>query len=184
MGTRRRELAAVASPPETIDLARDRDLRGRSKDPWVRRTLLALVALLPLLALANLFGQRPGTSKATVAAATISVYAPTRVRGGLLWEARFHITAHRELKDAMLVLGPGWLEGMTVNTIEPSPIGEASRNGKLALDLGHIPQGKSFLLFMQFQVNPTNVGRRSRATELYDGRTRLAKINQKVTVFP
>jgi len=145
---------------------------------------MALIAALPLLALFNLFGQRPQTSKASVSAATLSVYAPTRLRGGLLWEGRIHITAHREIKQAILVLGTGWAEGMSMNTIEPSPVGEASDNGKLEFTLGHIPQNKSYILFMQFQVNPTNVGRRPRTTELYDGKTKLASVHQTVTIFP
>ena len=174
----------MAPVPDTIALGRHRDLEGRRNDVWVRRALLALILVVPVLALFNLFGQRPGTSKASVQAGTLSVYAPTRVRGGLLWEARFHITAHREIKKAILILGSGWLEGMTVNTVEPSPVGEASENGKLALTLGHIPAHESFLLFMQFQTNPTNVGHRSRKVELYDGDTKLATVNQKVTVFP
>jgi hypothetical protein len=35
-----------------------------------------------------------------------------------------------------LVLDSGWGEGVTINTIEPSPVGEASRDGKLVFDLG------------------------------------------------
>jgi hypothetical protein len=177
------ETGPVAAPDEIV-LSRDRDLRGRDKDVWIRRLLLALVAVVPLLALFNLFGQRPATSKASVPAATFSVYAPTRLRGGLLWEARFHITAHQEIKNAILELGTGWAEGMSINTIEPSPTGEASDNGKLELTLGHIPQNRSFILYMQFQVNPTNVGHRSRSATLYDGDTKLAAIHQKVTIFP
>jgi hypothetical protein len=173
----------VAAPDE-IDLSRDRDLRGRRKDVWARRSLLVLVALVPVLALFNLFGQRPATSKASVPAATLSVYAPTRLRGGLLWEGRIHITAHEEIKNAILVLSSGWAEGMSINTIEPSPTNEASDNGKLELTLGHIPANHSFILFMQFQVNPTNVGHRSRSTWLYDGETKLAAVHQKVTIFP
>ena len=174
----------MAEAPDEIVLTRDRDLRGRRKEVWVRRALLGLVIVVPILALFNLFGQRPGTTKASTAAATLTVYAPTRLRGGLLWEGRFHITAHREIKNAILVLGTGWAEGMSINTIEPSPVGEASRNGKLAFTLGHIRQHESFILFMQFQVNPTNVGHRSRKVALYDGKTLLATANQKVTIFP
>jgi hypothetical protein len=170
--------------PEGIVLSRDRDLRGRDKDVWIRRALLTLVAAIPVLALFNLFGQRPTTSKAGAPAATLSLYAPTRLRGGLLWQARFHITAHQDVKKAILVLGTGWAEGMSINTIEPSPSSEASDNGKLELTLGHIQKDKSFILYMQFQVNPTNVGHRSRSVALYDGNTKLATINQKVTVFP
>jgi hypothetical protein len=170
--------------PEAIDLARDRDLRGREKGLWIRRALLTLIALVPLLALFNVFGQRPTTAKATAPAATLSVYAPTKLRGGLLWEARFHITAHQELKNAILRLGTGWAEGMSINTIEPGPTGEASHNGELEFTLGHIPPNHSFILYMQFQVNPTNVGHRSRSTTLFDGDTEVAAVHQKVTVFP
>ena len=69
----------------------------------------------------------------------------------------------------MLLLDPGWLEGITINTIEPSPIGEGSRDGKLVLELGHIPAGATYLLFIQAQVNPTNIGHRSQDVALYDG---------------
>ena len=39
------------------------------------------------------------------------------------------------------------------------------------LDLGHVPAGQRHILFMQFQVNPTNVGRRPQSVRLYDGET-------------
>ena len=95
------------------------------------------------------------------------------MRSGLLFEARFRVTARQDLAKATLVLDPGWLEGMQANTIEPSPIGEGSEDGKLVLQLGHVAAGHSFLLFMQFQVDPTNVGRRSQGVALYDGQRRL-----------
>ena len=174
----------MADAPDFIILKRDRELEGRDKELWIRRVLLALVAVVPILALFNLFGQRPTTVRATTPAASLKVYTAHRLRGGLLYEARFHVFARRELKKATLVLGPGWLEGMTVNTIEPSPVGEASQNGKLSLELGHVPAGKSHLLFIQFQVNPTNVGHRSRTVELYDGDTRLLERNIPITIFP
>ena len=37
---------------------------------------------------------------------------------------------------------------------------------------------------MQFQVNPTNVGRRSADVELYDGETLIATVERTMTVFP
>jgi hypothetical protein len=174
----------MAQIPDTIVLKRDRDLDGRRNEIWVRRGLFALLCVVPVLALLNLFGQRPGTSSATVGAARLHVYAPARVRGGLLFQARFHVTAERDIKEAILVLDPGWLESMTVNTIEPAPISEASANGSLSLELGHIPQGQSYLLFMQFQVNPINVGHRSQDVALYDGKQKLLELHRTITVFP
>jgi hypothetical protein len=114
----------------------------------------------------------------------LHVYAPSRVRGGLLFEARFRVTAQQEIKKAILVLGPGWLEGMTMNTIEPAPSNEASADGSLSLELGHIPQGQSYLLFIQFQVNPTNVGHRGQTVQLYDGGRKLLELHRTMTIFP
>jgi hypothetical protein len=146
---------------------------------------MALVAAIPVVALFNVFGQRPETSTFVVPAASLKVYAPTTVRGGLFFEGRFHITARQDIKDAFLVLGPGWAEGMSINTIEPSPSNETSENGNLSFELGKIPAGESFILFMQFQVNATNVGwRRPQTVELRDGKTSLISYKRTMTVYP
>jgi hypothetical protein len=174
----------VSRIPDTIVLRRDRDLEPRQNDIWVRRGLFALVCVVPILALANLFGQQPQTSAATVVPARLSVSAPSRVRGGLLYQARFHITAKRRLQQAALVLDRGWLDGLTINTIEPSPVSEASANGKLALDLGPIPAGQSYVLVVDFQVNPTTVGGQNQTVTLYDGNRALITLHRTLTVFP
>jgi hypothetical protein len=177
--------SVVAEIPDTIVLRRHRDLQGRQKDVWVRRGLLALVAVVPILGLFNVFGQRPGKPTVATAAARLQLYAPSRVRGGLLYEARFHITARQEIKKAILVLDPGWAEGQQINTIEPGPSGEASRDGQLEFTLGHIPQGQTFRLFMEFQVNPTNIAwRRPANVELFDGTTHLLTLKHHLTIFP
>jgi hypothetical protein len=170
--------------PDTVVLERDRDLIGRRNDIWIRRGLFGVIAVIPVLAVINLFGQRPQTSRTGTAVASLAVYAPTRARSGLLYEARFHIRARQEVKDARLVLSPGWLESMSLNTLEPSPISEASMDGKLSLQLGHIPAGSSHLLFMQFQINPTNVGHRDQSVWLYDGGRMLFALHRTITIFP
>jgi hypothetical protein len=174
----------MADVPSGIVLKRDRDLIGRRWEIWLRRGLFALLPLFALIGLLNVFGQRPSSWTAASPAAKLKVYAPPRVRGGLLYEARFTVTAVNDVKSATLVLGPGWLEGMTVNTIEPSPVNEASDDGKLTLELGHVPAGSSHILFMQFQTNPTNVGHRSAPVTLLDGDQELLHINRTITIFP
>jgi hypothetical protein len=181
---RRRTRDGVAEIPDTIVLKRDRDLDGRAWQAWLRRGLFSLLPIVSVLALLNVFGQRPATSTAEAQAATLKMYAPRRVRSGVLYGARFTITARRELQNATLLLDPGWLEGITVNTIEPSPVGEASADGRLSLELGRIPAGEIYRLFMHFQVNPTNVGNRSQAVTLYDDEEKLLEIDRSITVFP
>jgi hypothetical protein len=176
----------VTDVPDQLTLQRNRDLEGMYRSAiWFRRAVIALLTVFAAVALFDVFGQRPTTIRASVPEATISVYAPTAIRGGDFMEARFHITATRDVKDAVLKLDPGWAEGMSINTIEPSPTGEASDNGRLSFDLGHIPRGKSFILFMQFQVNPTNVAwHRPQNVELDDGARVLAFLHRTITIFP
>jgi hypothetical protein len=173
----------VAETPAFLSLRRNRDEAGRLELP-IRRVLLTLVGLLLVAGLLNVFGQRPETSRAAVPDASLKVYGASKVRGGLYYEARFTITAHNDLKNATLVLDPGWAEGITINTVEPSPVGEASRDGKLVFELGHVPAGTSYILYLQLQINPTNVGRRDQDVALYDGDTFLTKVDRKVTIWP
>ena len=173
----------MAETPDFLTLRRHRDQAGAREAP-IRRAGVALVGLFCLAGLLNVFGQRPDTSIASGPGARLKLYAASHVRGGLYYEARFTIDAERDLKNAVLVLNSGWAEGNTINTIEPGPINEASRDGNLVLTLGHIPAGQSYILYIQLQVNPTNVGRRSQDVSLYDGDTLLTSIDRTVTVFP
>jgi hypothetical protein len=174
----------VADAPEGIALGRHRDLEGRQWHPWVRRSLLALVGVVLLLALLDVFGQRPSSHSVGSGAARLEISAPGSVRGGLLFQARFTIETEQELKDATLVLGSGWLDGLTVNTIEPGPVNEASRDGRLALELGHLPAGARHVLYLEYQVNPTTVGRRTLRVELDDGELPILSTERTLTIFP
>jgi hypothetical protein len=178
------EPIVVAEAPDQLTLSRHRDLEGREHKPWSRFALLGLVGLFLLLGLLNVFGQRPDTTSAENSVASMKVYSPTKLRSGLYFMSRFTIEARDEIEEATLVLDPGWLEGMTLNTLEPAPIGEANRDGRLALELGRIPAGETYRFFLHFQVNPTNFGRRSQDVDLEDGERRLLHLDRDVTVFP
>ena len=169
--------------PAGLDEARHVHDRGRGAllARWLTATVLTAVVALALL---NVFGQRPDTHTAENDVASLEVYAPTRLRGGLFFEGRFTVEAKRDIESATLVLDPGWVESMHINTVEPAPVGEASRDGRLALDYGHVPAGRKLVAYLQFQVNPTNVGRRSQGVELTDGERHLLSVDRSVTVFP
>jgi hypothetical protein len=175
----------MADIPDQIVLRRHRDLEGWGRFRRVRYLVLGVVIAFLAAGLLNVFGQTPSTVDLQSPRAKLRLYAPTRVRGGLLFEARFTIYARKELKSALLRLSPGWNEGLQMNTVEPSPLGQASRDGDLLLTLGHVPKGQVFRLFLQFQVNPTNVAWHRRAdVVLYDGATRLITLHRTITVFP
>ena len=174
----------VTAPPEGLTLERHRDFEGLEKRPFARWIALGVVVLFLLLGLLNLFGQRPDTAVAATDGVELEVYSPTKVRSGLYYMSRFTIMADREVEAATIVLDPGWLEGMTLNSLEPAPIGEANRDGRLVLELGRIPAGTKHVLFLHFQVNPTNVGRRPQDVDLLEGDRPLVHVDRTITIYP
>ena len=173
-----------SSVPDQIDLERHRDRVGRDRAVWLRRSLVIALLAIVCLALANVFGQRASTSNARSPAGSLSVRGPTNLRGGLVYETRFEIRARETLRNAYLLLGRDWLDGMTLNELEPAPSNETSADGSLKLSLGRIPAGHVFIEFAAMQVNPTTVARRTIDFSLLDSRRRLATVRRTITVFP
>jgi hypothetical protein len=173
----------VADTPQFLTLRANRD-RTERVELMVRRIFFGVVLLVILLGLLNVFGQRPTNTLAATSAAELHVFAPARLRGGLYYEGRITVDAKEDIAKATLVLDSGWTEQMQINTIGPSPIGESSRDGRLTLEFGHVPAGEKLVAWLQFQVNPTNIGRRSQDVALYDDTTLLATADRTVTIFP
>jgi hypothetical protein len=174
----------VADTPQFLTLKRNRDLEGMSGRPWLRWALVAALGVVVVLGALNVFGQQPETEVVDADAARLEILSPDDLRSGLYFMSRFVIDAKEDLEEATLVLDPGWLEGVTLNTVEPSPVGEASRDGRIAFELGHIPAGDQYRFYLQFQVNPTEFGRRSHDVALYDGETLLARIDRTTMIWP
>jgi hypothetical protein len=174
----------VSSPPDGITLEQNRDLDGWKRSPWWRRALMCCVAVLPVLALLNVFGQDPSTTSAASPEAGLTVTAPTRLRGGLIFQVKVSVTAHREIGQLQVAFDEGWFESMSVNSIDPEPSNENSRDGDLVLSYGGLPAGKRLVFWIYFQVNPTNVGKRRENVELEDGSRVLAQVHRSLTIFP
>lgn len=173
----------MTETPQFLTLKGNRDGSERT-ELALRRSFFSLLGIVIVAALLNVFGQRPTNTLAVASAADLDVFAPAALRGGVYYEGRLTVEAKQDIGKTTLVLDSGWTEQMQINTIEPSPVGEASRDGKLTLDFGHLGAGHKLVVYLQFQVNPTNVGRRSQDVALYDDTTLLTTANRKVTVFP
>ena len=170
--------------PDELDRAKHRDLEGRFSEPWVRRAILTLLLVVVVLALVNLFGQEEEVTTASVPGATLSLKAPNTVRGGLLFQARIDVVARDEVEHPRLVFDSGWLEGMQINTIEPSPVSEASRDGRLVLSYDTLAPGDRLTVWIQFQADPTFTGKRHQDLELDDADLPLARIDRTIHVLP
>jgi hypothetical protein len=176
--------AAAQDLPDGLDRERHLEQAAKPGRLWGRRTLMLATLALPVLALLNVFGQRSTTTSVDSPKATLSVRAPARLRGGLLYQTRFTVTAHEQIKSLSLVLSPGWFDGLTVNAAEPQPSQEASSNGSVALSYGAVDAGKRLIAFIYWQANPTTVADRNVTVDLYDGATHLAHVNRNLTVLP
>jgi hypothetical protein len=161
------------------------ELVGRTHEPWVRRAVITALFAVLVLALLGYFGQPESSSRAAGAAATLELSAPKRLRGGLIYEARFKVTATRTLQQPKLVLNRDWFDGMTLNSTVPGAMSEATRNGRVVLTYDTLDAGETLRVWTQWQVNPTSrVGTRHLTAELDDRSTPVASLNRTLTVFP
>jgi hypothetical protein len=166
------------------DIAAVPEPRGELVGLWTRRAVLTLFAVLMVLGLLDVFGQAATQTAASTPAATLRVTAPKAVRGGLFFQSRVEIRAHRAIAHPRLVLDEGWVEGMQFNSTEPAPVSEAGRDGRVVLSYDALDAGERLVVWMQFEVNPTNVGRRPYGLELDDAETKVAAVHRSMTVFP
>jgi hypothetical protein len=166
------DVAAVPDPP------------GATLGLWTRRAVMTVFAVIAVLGLLDVFGQGTTQSTTQTPAAVLRLTAPAAVRGGLFFQSRVEIRAVRPLEHPRLVLDEGWVEGMQFNSTTPAPVGEASRDGRVVFSYDRVDAGKRLVVWMQFEVDPTNVGHRSYGLELDDADTKVAAIHRDITVFP
>ena len=160
------------------------DVTPDSRGLLARRAIMALFAAVALAALVGFIGQSESTSAASTPSVRMTLSAPEQVRGGLFFQSRVEIRALAPIEHPRLVLDEGWVEGMQVNSIEPAAESESSRDGRLVLSYGALDAGDVLRVWLQFEVNPTNVGRRNYTLELDDGSRRLARIPRTLRVMP
>ena len=70
-------------------------------------------------------------SSAHAAAADLKVTAPDRLRGGLIFQVRVEVFAHRALSMPHLIFSQGWWESMSENSIAPNATDETSSTCRL-----------------------------------------------------
>jgi|1186.fasta_scaffold465488_1 hypothetical protein len=175
---------AVEELPGDLTIEHHALLHGRERHPVYRRGLFAVICVLPVLALLNVFGQHATSQTVHGTGATLEVEAAKNLRGGLLHQLRLTAVATRDMEHPQFVLSPGWFEQNTENSIAPDPLEQSSSNGRVVLSYGPLKAGQKLTVWIDFQVNPVNVGRRTVNVELTDGPRSVAFVKRNLTVFP
>jgi hypothetical protein len=169
---------------EGLGAARHRDLAGRGADIWVRRAGLGLLAAFVVAALLNVFGQHPRTAVAQGAGTRLSVRAPAALRGGDLYQVHLVISTTTGIASPKVLLGQGFLDGFTINTVKPDASSEVSHNGPVALMYDRLGSGRRMEVFIEGQVNSNTVGRRHWDIDVYDGTRLITGVHRTITIFP
>ena len=151
---------------------------------WVRRSAIAVFVVVVALALLDQIGQQPHDAVAQGPAARLRLSAPKVVRGGLFFQSRVEIRALQAIDSPRVVLDTGWAEGMQINSIEPQPSSESSRDGLLELSFDKLEAGDLLRLWLEFEANPTQPGRRPYGIEIDDHTQPLARVERTITVMP
>ncbi len=175
------------APPIGLSLSRHRDLEGRIWS-WSRRFRVAATSLLVafiLAALLNVFGQRASTASATASGVTLRVDAPTALRGGLIYQTRVDVSTQRPIARPVITLDGGWLDGMTLNSVQPGPASQTSGQGGATFQYPPLRAGQTLTVWFEWSVNPTHVQwRRARTITVGDGGNALVSQTSTMTVFP
>ena len=169
--------------PDGITLERNRD-RPHAVELAARWVCVTALAALVLAALLNVFGQRHVDTVAKGNGARLELSAPGALRSGLYFQGRFRVSAERAIRAPTLVLGGGWFDAITVNTVQPDPVETTSEGERIALRFSPLPAGRTMTVYVELQVNPTTFGRRDQGVELRDGDEPLTAIGRTVTIFP
>lgn len=167
-----------------FDLGRTRDLTGRSRHQWYRRAGLAVMGAVVVAALLGTFGQRDHTQTASGPAGSLELMKPAMLRGGLLWRARIVVRATEKIAAPQLVLGSGFVRGMQLNTIEPSPTSEGSRGSGLAFTYPTLNAGDSLTIYLQLQSDPTIVGAQNTSVSLEGANIAPIRLSSSTRVLP
>jgi hypothetical protein len=170
--------------PDGIDLPRHRDFQGREVGQWLRRAFLTLLVVFVAAALLNVFGQRTVTDEASGAAASLTVTAPTDVRGGLMYQARFTIHANEAIGAPVLQLDRGWYEATTINTVEPEPAATTTDEDHVKLRFPPLAPGRTLVVYINLQANPTNVGSHHTDVTLLDADRPIATVERSQMDWP
>jgi hypothetical protein len=175
----------MAHAVEPIETGRASNDRWDRIGVWIRRGAMCLLAAFVVAALFNVFGQRASTQRATSSQAELELRAPGVTRPGLLFQARITITAKQMLTNVQLVLGRGWVDGLTMNTNEPIAASEASGpDGSLVFDLGALQPGQPWVQYLEFQVNPTSVSNRDQTLTVLSDEQPVVSLHRTMAIVP
>ncbi|HZD51440.1 MAG TPA: hypothetical protein VE175_00200 [Woeseiaceae bacterium] len=166
--------------PDGIEHRHIHEAHGTRLHAWP--TGLAILALA--IAVFGVFGRRD-TVTAEGDRVRLSVEGPSRIRSGELFEMLFTIETDREIRDAVLSVGPEIWHEVTINTVIPEPTEESFSDGSFEFHFGALRPGSRLLVKVDAQINPVYPpGNNEAVVALIDGPATLVALDYSMRVYP
>lgn len=145
---------------------------------------LGLAAVLAV-ALSGILGGGPvSTSAAESETAVLRVDKPAIIRNGEFFETRIDIEAKQPIAELKLLVDASLWRDMTQNSMIPQASDETTEDGRYVYSFGPLDAGKSLLVQIDAQSNPTLLGSTQGSVSVANGETELVTLPLSMKVLP
>jgi len=164
----------------------DRHVEGSpARDRVASLIALVLLTLLLGVAMTGALGGRPSpTSQVNAPAVILSVKTPRTLRNGMFFETEIGVTPRRPIKELTIAVDRTLWKDFTVNTMVPAAADETFADGRFRFAYGAGEPGKTIVVKIDSQINPSLVGGTAGQVAVYDGDVLLAEIPITMKVRP
>jgi hypothetical protein len=147
-------------------------------------SLLVLGSLMAAAALGAFGGEGLDTTAVDGAGARLVVEAPDTLRNGEFYEMRVYVTPSRPVGDLVLSVDAGLWRQTTQNSMLPAAAEEGFEDGAFHFSYGAAEAGRTILVKMDFQLNPSLLGDVAGRIRVLDGSQDLAALPLEIEVRP
>ena len=114
----------------------------------------------------------------------LRVHSPEIIRNGEFFEIRVDVESSEPIGELVIGIDASLWEDVTVNTMIPAAVDEASVDGEFRFTFAPLEAGTPFAFKVDLQVNPDILGGNEGAITVYDGDEPLAGTDINITVLP
>jgi len=152
--------------------------------PWVRRAVLAAMALLVAIGLTGLLGVHTSEASSSHDGYTLTLHYPAVARAGLDTTWRVEVTHSGGFgKDLTLAVTGDYFDIFETQGFHPNP-SEETRNGHILYLTFTAPPGDTFVVDFDAYIQPASQRGRAATVALVEGTTPVVAVRYRTRILP